>query len=76
MQHLPAPASDLNGAKVGVNGGRDAYLLLLLGTVCPQYPSAPSASCRFLSPQQEQQKQTHLPLTWCGFFLNLGIILK
>lgn len=53
MQHLPTPASDVNGAKVSVNGGRDAHLLLLLGSDCPQYPS----------PQQK-----HLPLTWCGVF--------
>lgn len=66
MQHLPAPASDVNGAKVSVNGGRDTHLLLLLGSDCPQCPS----------PQQEQQKQTRLPLSWCGFFFKPKNYLK
>lgn len=51
MQHLPAPASGVHGAKVSVSGGRDTHLLLLLGRDCPQYPSL-------------QQKQPHLPLTY------------
>lgn len=76
MQHLPAPASDLNGAKVDVNGGRDAYLLLLLGTLCPPISICPICLLQVSVPTarvaEADTSTSHL--VW--FFFKPGNYLK
>lgn len=72
MQHLPAPASDVNGAKVNVRGGRDAYLLLLLGVI------APSIHSHHLPPHSKSSRSRHIYLSpgVVFFFFKPGNYLK